>query len=250
MTIRWCRSGRRWRCGPSPWPSGPLYLENQYFTSPIIAEALARRLTDPSGPEIVLISTEHSPSYFDKITMDRARSVVVRRLREADVFGRLRILCPHTPHGKPVIVHAKVTIVDDRLVRIGSANLNNRSSGLDTEVELGIEAKTGAHSTAITALRNRLIGHYFGRSATDVAHAIERRGGLIAAIDQLNTRGRLTEITPLKLGRAAKFIAAYHLGDPMGVEDAWKPFKRRQMLDDGVRAIAQAPTLKSITSGK
>ncbi len=227
-----------------------LYLENQYFTSPIIAEALARRLTDANGPEIVLISTEHSPSYFDKITMDRARSIAVRRLREADVFGRLRILCPHTPHGKPVIVHAKVTIVDDKLVRIGSANLNNRSSGLDTEVELAIEARTDAESVAIVTLRNRLVGHYFGRSAADVAHGIERHGGLIAAIDHLNTRGRLTAVTPLKLSRAAKFIAAYHLGDPMGVEDAWKPGKRRQMLDEGVRAIAQAPTLKSITRGK
>jgi len=227
-----------------------IYLENQYFTSPIIAEALARRLTDANGPEIVMISTEHSPSYFDKISMDRARSVVVRRLREADVFGRLRILCPHTPHGKPVIVHAKVTIVDDKLVRIGSANLNNRSSGLDTEVELAIEAHTEMESAAIMTLRNRLVGHYFGRSAANVAHAIERRGGLIAAIDHLNTHGRLTAITPLKLGRTAKFIAAYHLGDPMGVDDAWKPGKRRKLLDEGVRAIAQAPTLKSITNGK
>jgi len=227
-----------------------IYLENQYFTSPIIAEALARRLADADGPEIVLVSTEHSPSYFDKITMDRARSSAVRRLREADVFGRLRMLSPHTAHGKAIIVHAKVTIVDDRLVRIGSANLNNRSGGLDTEIELAIQARTEAHSAAITALRNRLVGHYFGRSAADVATAIERHGGLVGAIDRLNTRGRLTRIEPLKLGRLAKFIAAYHLGDPAGVDDAWKPIKRRKLLDAGVRAIAQTPRSKSITSGR
>jgi phosphatidylserine/phosphatidylglycerophosphate/cardiolipin synthase-like enzyme len=227
-----------------------LYLENQYFTSPVIAEALARKLADPTGPEIVLISTEHSPSYFDRITMDRARSIAVRRLREADVFGRLRMLCPHTPRGKAVIVHAKVTIVDDRLVRIGSANLNNRSGGLDTEVELAIEARSEAHSAAIVTLRNRLVGHYFGRSAADIATAVDRRGGLIGAIDQLNMRGRLTEIESLKLGRLSRFIAAYHLGDPAGVGDAWRPIKRRRMLNAEVRAIAQAPTSKSITSGK
>jgi phosphatidylserine/phosphatidylglycerophosphate/cardiolipin synthase-like enzyme len=238
-----------------------LYMENQYFTSPVIAEALARRLTDPRGPEIVLVSTEHSPSYFDKLSMDRARSVAVRRLREADVFGRLRLLSPHTPHGKPVIVHAKVTIVDDRLLRIGSANLNNRSGGLDTEVELGFEAGAGASGEArartITTLRNHLVGHYFGRSAADIAIAIERHGGLIGAIDRLNTHGRLTEIAPLKLGRLAKFVAAYHLGDPTGVEDAWRPIHRRKLLDERVRAIAQAPApalelgiSKSITSGK
>jgi phosphatidylserine/phosphatidylglycerophosphate/cardiolipin synthase-like enzyme len=227
-----------------------LYLENQYFTSPIIAEALARKLTDPAGPEVVLVSTEHSPSYFDRLTMDRARSIAVRRLREADVFGRLHMLCPRTSRGKPIIVHAKVTIVDDRLVRIGSANLNNRSGGLDTEVELAIEAQTPAHSDAIVALRNRLVGHYFGRSASDVGAVIERRGGFISAIDQLNTRGRLAPIQPLKLGRLARFVAAYHLGDPAGVADAWKPIRRRRLLDAGVRAIAQTPTSKSITSGR
>jgi phosphatidylserine/phosphatidylglycerophosphate/cardiolipin synthase-like enzyme len=227
-----------------------LYLENQYFTSPVIAEALARKLADPAGPEIVLVSTEHSPSYFDRLTMDRARSIAVRRLREADVFGRLRMLCPHTAHGKPIIVHAKVTIVDDKLVRIGSANLNNRSGGLDTEVELAIEAQSIAHSTAIIALRNRLVGHYFGRSASDVGTAVERQGGLVGAIDWLNTRGRLTEIEVLKLGRMAQFVAAYHLGDPAGVADTWRIVKRRTLLNAGVRAIAQAPMLKSITSGK
>jgi phosphatidylserine/phosphatidylglycerophosphate/cardiolipin synthase-like enzyme len=227
-----------------------LYLENQYFTSPIIAEALARKLADPAGPEIVLVSTEHSPSYFDRMTMDRARSIAVRRLREADVFGRLRMLCPHTAHGRAIIVHAKVTIVDDRLVRIGSANLNNRSGGLDTEVELAIEAQTDAHAAAILALRNRLVGHYFGRSAADVATAVERHGGLVGAIDRLNTRGRLTGIEPLKLGRLAKFVAAYHLGDPAGVGDAWRPIRRRELLDAGVREIAQTPTSKSITNGR
>ena len=227
-----------------------LYLENQYFTSPVIAEALAKRLADPRGPEIVLVSTEHSPSYFDKMTMDRARSIAVRRLREADVFGRLRLLCPHTPQGKPIIVHAKVTIVDDRLLRIGSANLNNRSGGLDTEVELAMEAQGPADAKSIVDLRNHLVGHYFGRSAADVAIAIERHGGLIGAIDRLNTHGRLTPIAQLQLGRLAKFVAAYHIGDPTGVEDAWRPVHRRELLDERVRAIAQAPTSKSITSGK
>jgi len=238
-----------------------LYLENQYFTSPIIAEALAKRLAEPNGPEIVLISTEHSPSYFDKLTMDRTRAIVIRRLQRADVFGRFRAYSPHTPAGKPVIVHAKVTIVDDRMVRIGSANLNNRSGGLDTEIELSIEARDDTDSEAIAGLRNRLVGHYFGRTGADVATAIARRGGLIGAIDQLNARGRFAPIDVLKLGPLATFIAAYHLGDPLGVGDAWKPFKRKRLLDEAVRQIAAAPSLdqlgeahsassKSITSGK
>jgi phosphatidylserine/phosphatidylglycerophosphate/cardiolipin synthase-like enzyme len=170
--------------------------------------------------------------------MDRTRSMVIGRLKAADIFGRFRAWCPETASGHPIIVHAKVTIVDDQLVRIGSANLNNRSHGLDTECELAVEAVGAASATAITALRNRLIGHYMGRSAADIATAIDRRGGVIAAVDALNTHGRLRPIEPLTLGQAAGFVAAYHLGDPQGVADAWRPLRRRKMLHDRVRAIA------------
>jgi phosphatidylserine/phosphatidylglycerophosphate/cardiolipin synthase-like enzyme len=232
-----------------------LYLENQYFTSPDIAEAIAKRLAEPDGPEIVLVSTEHSPSYFDKMTMDRTRSMVIRRLLAADVFGRFRAFCPETAAGHPIIVHAKLTVVDDRLLRIGSSNLNNRSGGLDTECELAIEAWDETSATAIETLRNRLVGHYLARSAIDVKNAIERHRGLIGAIDALNNHGRLRRIEPLEMGQAAGFVAAYHLGDPMGVGDAWRPFKRRKLLDDKVRAIARgdAPYVsseKSITKGR
>jgi phosphatidylserine/phosphatidylglycerophosphate/cardiolipin synthase-like enzyme len=231
-----------------------LYLENQYFTAPDIAEAIARRLAEPDGPEIVLVSTERSPSYFDRYTMDRTRSAAIGRLKAADVYGRFRAFCPETASGHPVIVHAKVTIVDDQLARVGSSNLNNRSSGLDTECELAIEAFDAVSAQAIAALRNRLVGHYMGRSAADIATAMERHGGLIGAIDALNTHGRLRPIKPLSLGQAAGFVASYHLGDPRGVEDAWRPLKRRRMLDERVRAIAggedYASSSKSITSGR
>ncbi|HEY1427524.1 MAG TPA: phospholipase, partial [Caulobacteraceae bacterium] len=50
-----------------------IYLENQYFTWPLGVEALAARLAEPDGPEVVLVCTGKSPSYFDRITMDRAR---------------------------------------------------------------------------------------------------------------------------------------------------------------------------------
>ena len=215
-----------------------LYLENQYFTAPDIAEAIARRLIEPDGPEIILISTEHSPSYFDRFTMDRTRSMVIGRLMAADVFGRFRAFCPETAAGHPVIVHAKVTIVDDQLARIGSANLNNRSSGLDTECELAVAAFDTDSACAIEALRNRLVGHYLSRGGTDIAACVARHGGVIGAIDALNRHGRLRPIEPLTLGQAAGFVAAYHLGDPRGVDDAWRPIRRRKLLSARVRAIA------------
>ena len=44
-----------------------------------------------------------------------------------------------------VMVHSKVMIVDDRFLRVGSANLNNRSMGADTECDLAFEATSEAH---------------------------------------------------------------------------------------------------------
>ena len=218
-----------------------LYLENQYFTAPDIAEAIARRLAEPDGPEIILVSTERSPSYFDRYTMDRTRSAAIGRLQAADVFGRFRAYCPETAAGHPVIVHAKVTIVDDQLARVGSSNLNNRSSGLDTECELAIEAFDEASAAAVEALRNRLVGHYMGRGAADIRAAIERHGGLIAAVEALNTHGRLRPIKPLSLGQAAGFVASYHLGDPRGVDDAWRPFEAAQAAGQTIRPARSRP---------
>jgi len=215
-----------------------LYMENQYFTSPVVAEALARRLAEPDGPQIVLVSTARSPSYFDQLTMDRTRSLVLRRLKAADAFGRFAAYCPRTVGGQPVIVHAKVTLVDDRMVRIGSCNLNNRSGGFDTECELAIEAADAPSQAAIAQLRHRLIGHYIGRSASDVEHAVARRGGLVAGIEALRHGVRLTPLEPRPLGPLAGLIAAYHLGDPTCPGDSWKIFRRRRRLEALVRAIA------------
>ena len=116
-----------------------IYMENQYFTSPLIAEALAARLREPDGPEVVLISTEHSPSYFDQATMDKTRFDFISHLHAADAHGRFRVYSPVTTLGRTIIVHAKLTIIDDTLLRIGSANINNRSMGFDSECDLVLE---------------------------------------------------------------------------------------------------------------
>ncbi|MEI7933213.1 MAG: phospholipase D-like domain-containing protein, partial [Alphaproteobacteria bacterium] len=149
-----------------------IYLENQYFTSPLIAEALAARLAEPYGPEVVLISTHQAPSWFDRLTMDRVRSVMIRRLQEADVFGRFRAYSPVTPAGRPIIVHSKVSIIDDQVVRIGSANLNNRSFGFDTELEIGLETRFDTGRATVSHLRSALIGHFLSRDAEAVERAM------------------------------------------------------------------------------
>ena len=216
-----------------------IYLENQYFTSPLITEALAARLLEPDGPEVVLISTGHAPSWFDHLTMDRARGAMIWRLRAADIFGRLRTLWPSTPSGRTIIVHSKTSVFDDRIVRVGSANLNNRSGGFDTECELAIQCDEDdlERRVAIGTFRDRLVGHFMGVTGDAVAKARTDFGGLVHAIDALNKDGRLRPIEPPEVSRFGEFVSHYHLGDPQDTKDAWNPFRRRDRLYRSVREM-------------
>lgn len=215
-----------------------IYIENQYFTDPAVAEALAARLNEPHGPEIVMVTTRHAPSWFDRLTMDRVRGVMIRRLQEADIFGRFRVFAPVTSGGQTIIVHSKLMIIDDALARVGSANLNNRSGGYDTECDLGVEAANEAQRLAIDRFRWTLVGHWMGRDAAAAQKAAGDNLSMIRAIEGLNRHGRLQPIVPEKLSWVARLIADFHLGDPAGVGDSFRPFKRRRRLDRAVRTIA------------
>ena len=48
--------------------------------------------------------------------------------------------CGDGPTSTDTMIHSKVMVIDDKLLRIGSANINNRSMGTDTECDLTIEA--------------------------------------------------------------------------------------------------------------
>jgi phosphatidylserine/phosphatidylglycerophosphate/cardiolipin synthase-like enzyme len=83
-----------------------IYLENQYFTAPLVIEALKARLCEADGPEVVLVSTEHAPSWFDQATMDHTRWTMVENLKAHDPHGRFAAYCPQTSRGHFIIVHS------------------------------------------------------------------------------------------------------------------------------------------------
>ena len=171
-----------------------IYIENQYLTSEAVGAALIASLQAAAGPEIVIVSRLRGGGWLEKNTMGVLRARLLRRLRAADVHGRLRVYYPDhrgLGDGHCIDMHSKLIIVDDRLARVGSANLNNRSMGLDTECDLAIEATTPAIALAITAVRNRLLAEHLGVAPADVAQALERaHGSLIAAIESLSGNER------------------------------------------------------------
>ena len=201
-----------------------IYMENQYFTSPLISAALARRLQEPDGPEVVLIGTEHSPSFFDQATMDRTRVKFIETLKQADKHGRFQAYSPVTTKGRIIIVHAKLTIIDDRLLRIGSANINNRSLGFDTECDLSLEAvgRAGTGNRGeITRLRTRLLAHWIGCDEAVVEVEIRKAGGIGTGLEALRNAGyaRLRPIELPEVKGVAALVSAYHLGDPFSPAD-------------------------------
>jgi phospholipase D1/2 len=166
-----------------------IYIENQYLTSYKIAQALKGCLSQKQGPEIVLVLPRKASGWLEQSTMDALRSRILENLFNADRHDRLRVFYPVLDDKKtPVYVHSKLMIVDDRLVIIGSANLSNRSMGLDSECCLAVEAEDDTKiAGAIIALRSRLLSEHLGVSVEEASSAFADQTSLIKIIESLST---------------------------------------------------------------
>ena len=177
-----------------------IYIENQYLTSAAVGAALARRLVEPDGPEIVAVLPREEHGWLEQNSMGLMRARLLRHLRAADRYGRLRLYFPSIPaldDQACMNVHAKVMIVDDRCARIGSANLSNRSMGLDTECDLVLDADLDARlGGAIASLRQRLLAEHLDCEPQAVADTMAARGSLIAAVESLRGRARSLALLP------------------------------------------------------
>src|SRR5688572_311254 len=138
-----------------------IYIESPYLTSRRIARALTRRLRTPHCPEVVVMMPRRLNGWFENATTGMAGDRVIPKLREVDLQQRLHVVTPVAPHGAgepvPVNVHSKLAIVDDVILRIGSANATDRSMRLDCECDLAIEASDAEHAAAIAGVRERLL---------------------------------------------------------------------------------------------
>lgn len=179
-----------------------IYIENQYFTADKVGAALAARLAEPDGPEVVVVLRELSHGWLEELTMQTLRTRLIHKLRRADVHGRLVISYPYIAglkEGTCIDVHAKLIIVDDDYLRIGSANLANRSMGLDTECDLTIHSQ-GREDVrmAIRALRSSLLAEHLGANEAEVEAAVCETRSLRAAIGRLASDDRtLKELTSI-----------------------------------------------------
>lgn len=177
-----------------------IYIENQYFTSTRIGRALAERLQEPDGPEVVLVLPQRSSGWLEETTMDVLRARVLRTLGAADAFSRLRIYYAYVPGlGKACLnVHSKTMVIDARFARVGSSNTSNRSMGLDTECDLAIDAAGAPRvGEAVARYHARLLGEHLGVPPERLIEPLMRGDSLIETIEALQSDRR--SLRPLDL---------------------------------------------------
>ena len=174
-----------------------IYVETQYLSSRRIREALVRRMR-ASGrprPEIVIVVNEQAEALKEELAVGlrQARNLEVLRdtaSRTGCALGCYFSLCDGAHETfRATYIHSKVMIVDDRFLTVGSANLTNRSLGLDSELHVTWEHE-GADSRLTDTIRNvrvSLLAEHAGLSAADVTglYPIE---GLVARLDAIANR--------------------------------------------------------------
>jgi phosphatidylserine/phosphatidylglycerophosphate/cardiolipin synthase-like enzyme len=211
-----------------------VYAETQYFASRRIAEAIAERLQEPDPPEFVIINPLTSDGWLEQTAMDTARARLVYALTQVDPAGRFRIFVPYTTGRDPIYVHAKLTIVDDEVLRVGSANMNNRSMGLDSECDVFLDAARpgNAHaSDGIARLRHSLLAEHCGIDPEEVRDLLERYGSMAATIDSLPRQGKhLAPFVLRELSDAEKALADSALLDPERPMELFEPIGKRGLF--------------------
>jgi phospholipase D1/2 len=177
-----------------------VYIENQYITSKTACEVLAARMRANPELEAVVVTTREPGGWLEARTMGAGRQQFMAAFDEPALARRIQFVAPLARAKGPIDeqsarivvdgtlsihVHAKVLVVDDMFLRIGSSNLNNRSMGYDTECDVAIEARKSVERRAITSVRNRLIAEHWGSDEQSVATALDGADSIHAALASL-----------------------------------------------------------------
>ena len=228
-----------------------IYAESQYFASRAIGEAMLARMEEEDPPEIVIVHPANADGWLEQQAMDHARAEMVRCIKEVDKHDRFTIWTPYTGT-TPIYVHAKIMIVDDEIFRIGSANMNNRSMGLDSECDVFIDCAregNGHACEAIAKIRMSLLAEHCGLPEEDMPELMEKHGSMAALIDHSVTEeGRnLLRYHPPELNQAEKTVAESGLLDPEEPEDLFEPFAKGGLFREGTRLARIRARLKRKT---
>lgn len=174
-----------------------VYIENQFTSAIKIARELAEQMLRVPSLRVLVVAPKLHSSWLESQAMQNGRGAFIGCFSAAGVADRIRFVYPVSRSGNieaAVMVHSKLIIVDDRILRIGSANLNNRSMGADSECDLIFEAASDQHRDFIGSVRHRLIGHFSGLDEHTVAQNEDRLFCLLDEVSRADGAKTLREV--------------------------------------------------------
>ena len=198
-----------------------VYLEDQYLWSEEAAVALADALQRAPALRVVAVV----PRYPDRGGRATSAASRIGRERVLDILrgaggDRVAVYDLENADGTPIYVHAKVCIVDDVLMVVGSDNLNRRSWTHDSEIscsviDLTVDERPPTDPGGLGDCARRLARgarlqlwrEHLGRAAGDDADLLEPIDGFAAmarraaALDDWHRAGRLAPRPPGQLRR-------------------------------------------------
>jgi phosphatidylserine/phosphatidylglycerophosphate/cardiolipin synthase-like enzyme len=131
-----------------------IYLENQFLWSPELISIIADKLRHPPTPQFrVVVLLPAKANNGAEETRGQVRLLIDADDREGPtkrfLAATLRALSPSHDRADPVYVHAKVAVIDDRWLIVGSANLNAHSLFNDTEMCVATDDAALARDTRV-----------------------------------------------------------------------------------------------------
>ena len=139
-----------------------IYIENQALPVPAIARRLEAALR--RGVQVVFLLPAEPEQWVRQTRRDPARSALfeaVEALDQHDTFLLAGLMVPGEGRGQSVYVHAKVMLVDDAWMTIGSCNLHANSLGGHTELNASVW-----DASVVRALRCELLAEHLGQDTS------------------------------------------------------------------------------------
>jgi len=141
-----------------------IYIENQFLTYLPLARAINRQLHAKPDLKVMMVSSYGPQGTLEKEVMWQGRIAFRKIVEEGIDNDRIQMLYPvcldkngedHDMH-----IHSKFMVVDDKILQVGSANLNGRSMGVDAECDLFVTGKTQEQKKRISEIRDTLIAEH------------------------------------------------------------------------------------------
>jgi phosphatidylserine/phosphatidylglycerophosphate/cardiolipin synthase-like enzyme len=116
-----------------------IYVEDQYLWSPEVGRVFAQALTRSSGLRMIAVVPRH-PDRDGAVSgpLNRIGQQEALRIVRAAGGDRVAVYDLENEAGRPIYVHAKLCVIDDVWMAVGSDNLNLRSWTHDSEVCCGV----------------------------------------------------------------------------------------------------------------